>query len=134
MIHLCIFLPLPPTQNHAYMNLYRRSKTGKRYASRILKPAAREWYAKAVDEVQHQIKLQQWSTKNEKTIVEAVVFFPDKRRRDVSNVFKVLLDALQEGGVYTDDKWALPRAMDFFVSKQSGIKLLIYPLDGKDKA
>jgi Holliday junction resolvase RusA-like endonuclease len=36
-------------------------------------------------------------------VVEVRVFPPDKRRRDVDNVQKALLDALQHGGAYGDD-------------------------------
>ena len=35
--------------------------------------------------------------------VEVEVFPPDNRRRDVDNVFKALLDAMQHGGAYRDD-------------------------------
>ncbi len=35
--------------------------------------------------------------------VEVEVFPPDNRRRDVDNVIKALLDALQHGGAYLDD-------------------------------
>lgn len=35
--------------------------------------------------------------------VEVAVFPPDKRRRDIDNVQKALLDALAHGGAYQDD-------------------------------
>lgn len=35
--------------------------------------------------------------------VDITVYPPDRRRRDVDNVQKALLDALQHGGAYTDD-------------------------------
>ena len=35
--------------------------------------------------------------------MEAVFHPPDRRRRDIDNLCKGLLDALQEGGVYKDD-------------------------------
>ncbi len=35
--------------------------------------------------------------------VDLEVYPPDKRRRDIDNVQKALLDALQHGGVYLDD-------------------------------
>jgi crossover junction endodeoxyribonuclease RusA len=35
--------------------------------------------------------------------VEVEVHPPDNRRRDIDNVQKALLDALQHGGVYADD-------------------------------
>lgn len=36
-------------------------------------------------------------------VVDVTVFPPDKRRRDIDNVQKALLDALQHGGAYRDD-------------------------------
>jgi Holliday junction resolvase RusA-like endonuclease len=35
--------------------------------------------------------------------VEVDVFPPDRRRRDIDNVQKALLDSLQHGGAYEDD-------------------------------
>jgi Holliday junction resolvase RusA-like endonuclease len=35
--------------------------------------------------------------------VEVTVFPPDRRRRDIDNLQKALLDALQHGGAYLDD-------------------------------
>lgn len=36
-------------------------------------------------------------------LVEVIVSPPDRRRRDIDNVQKALLDALQHGGAYHDD-------------------------------
>lgn len=36
-------------------------------------------------------------------VVEVEVFPPDNRRRDIDNVQKALLDALEHGGAYGDD-------------------------------
>jgi crossover junction endodeoxyribonuclease RusA len=36
-------------------------------------------------------------------IVQIEIFPPDNRRRDIDNVQKALLDALQHGGAYYDD-------------------------------
>jgi len=35
--------------------------------------------------------------------VEVAVYPPDRRRRDIDNVQKALLDALEHGGAYADD-------------------------------
>jgi hypothetical protein len=44
--------------------------------------------------------------------VEVVVFPPDGRRRDVDNVQKALLDALEHGGVYADDNQIVKLAIE----------------------
>lgn len=36
-------------------------------------------------------------------VVEVTIHPPDKRRRDIDNIQKALLDALQHGGAYGDD-------------------------------
>ncbi len=38
-----------------------------------------------------------------KLAVEVEIYPPDNRRRDVDNIQKALLDALQHGGAYVDD-------------------------------
>lgn len=39
----------------------------------------------------------------ERLTVSVLAYPPDKRRRDLDNLFKVLLDSLQKAGVYEDD-------------------------------
>lgn len=39
----------------------------------------------------------------EKLRVELLIYPPDKKRRDIDNVCKVILDTLQRAGVYDDD-------------------------------
>ncbi|MGF0347746.1 RusA family crossover junction endodeoxyribonuclease [Rhodococcus sp. IEGM1300] len=46
--------------------------------------------------------------------IDAYFILPDKKIRDVSNVLKLLMDAL-EGVVYKNDYYALPRIMDMRV-------------------
>ena len=84
-------LPYPPTINHYYVN--RRDggraigKAGKRYrveVVRILKAALVEEHT---DNVQ----------------LEILVYPPDRRKRDLDNILKALLDALQHGGAIKDD-------------------------------
>ncbi len=43
-------------------------------------------------------------------------WFPDRRRRDSHNCLKLLMDAM-EGVLYLDDRFALPRIMDWGVDR-----------------
>jgi Holliday junction resolvase RusA-like endonuclease len=52
----------------------------------------------------------------DKVVVEYTIWWPDKRRRDASNLEKLLLDSL-EGIAYDDDRWAIPRCVDFSYDK-----------------
>lgn len=64
---------------------------------------------------------------DKKVIVEAVAYWPDKRRRDMNNFAKVICDGLQDAGVVPDDKMILWREMDFHHgSKRQAFELWIY--------
>lgn len=45
-------------------------------------------------------------------VVEVLVHPPDRRRRDIDNVQKALLDALQHGGAYGDDSQIVRLAIE----------------------
>lgn len=45
------------------------------------------------------------------------LFMPDKRRRDIDNVQKALLDALQHAGVYEDDS-----QIDVLLVRRAGVE------------
>lgn len=44
--------------------------------------------------------------------VEVTIHPPDRRRRDIDNVQKALLDALQHGGAYSDDSQIVRLAIE----------------------
>lgn len=96
-----ITLPYPPSMNH-YKRVGRlvTTKTGKIYQSRVntalttrfLWEVAALVRGKGVE-----------SLGGAPISLEVDVYSPDKRRRDVDNILKVLLDALQHAKVYDDD-------------------------------
>jgi Holliday junction resolvase RusA-like endonuclease len=45
-------------------------------------------------------------------VVEVLVHPPDRRRRDIDNISKALLDALQHGGAYRDDSQIVRLAIE----------------------
>ena len=50
--------------------------------------------------------------------VDVLIHPPDRRRRDIDNVLKALLDALQHGGAYEDDN----QIVDLSIHKRCPIK------------
>ena len=99
-----IILPYPPTVNHYKVigNIIKTS-SGKVYQQRVNSPKTKRfmyqvWYLwksirpeTHVEPIEDEIFLTLW------------VYPPDKRKRDLDNVLKVLLDSLQQAGVYKDD-------------------------------
>lgn len=87
---ITLLLPYPPTINHYY---------GVRGKARFIKPEGVE-FRKLVDrnvkDKKHKIILGD---------VEIVIQIipPDKRKRDIDNVLKALLDSLTKAGIWKDD-------------------------------
>ena len=85
-----IDLPFPPSVNHYYRHVGRRtliSREGRRYRERVTAALAALGLRPMAGPL----------------AVEVHVFPPDRRRRDLDNTQKALLDALQHAGVYGDD-------------------------------
>lgn len=83
-------LPLPPSANHYYRRVGRAtliSRAGREYRAGV-KAALLAMGAPSV---------------TGPITVLVTVFPPDRRRRDLDNLLKCLLDSLQHGGLYRDD-------------------------------
>jgi len=83
-------LPYPPSINHYWRRVGSRtlvSREGRRYRSRVCALLA----AAGARPLEGRL------------CVEVTVCVPDRRRRDLDNVGKALLDALAHGGAYRDD-------------------------------
>lgn len=128
-------LPLPPSQNHAFMRIRRRSKSGKIYQGQKRTPKADEWYYNAIEYVKERIDLTGWeTTKKKKVIVDLLYNIPRERACDCNNTPKLLLDVLEKAGVYDNDYYALPRLLDFHVVKGvAKVKVTCYILEGGEK-
>lgn len=85
-------LPYPPTGNHAW----KHTRAGKHY----LTAEARGYY-ELVCHVVRQAGMAMYL--DGKLIVEADIYPPDNRRRDLDNAWKVLSDACTKAGVWMDD-------------------------------
>jgi len=83
-------LPYPPSINHYWRRVgYRTliSREGRRFRQEVVATLAAMNVQPATGDV----------------AVNIVVHPPDRRRRDIDNVIKALLDALEHGGAYADD-------------------------------
>lgn len=107
-----LILRLPPSVNHMYIN----GRIGHRL-TRILSKSAKSWFEDAIITTRVWKQKNDWQTCQYKTVVKLWYYFPDHRRRDTHNTLKILMDALEDAGIYVDDRWALPRIMDFEVDK-----------------
>jgi Holliday junction resolvase RusA-like endonuclease len=111
-----VTLPLPPSSNHAYVrrakNYWKNGKKRRRVMD-VLSDRAQAWMADARDKALEAVG--DWECPDKtKVVVEVMVRWPDRRRRDCHNLSKLLCDAL-EGSVVKDDRYILLRFMDFEV-------------------
>jgi Holliday junction resolvase RusA-like endonuclease len=100
-----------------YKAYYKNGKKRKRLMN-VLSDRAQEWMAQAGDEAVEAMKVCGWQSRppKRKVVVELLVWWPDRRKRDVHNLHKLLADCLQ-GRVCDDDQWMLIRDMDFDYDK-----------------
>jgi len=83
-------LSYPPSVNHYWRHVGDRT---------LISRAGREYRQRVADELAHQGV----STSGGSISLFISVRPPDRRRRDLDNILKALLDALQHGGAYQDD-------------------------------
>jgi len=83
-------LPYPPSINHYWRRVGPRtliSREGRRFRQRVMAILAALHIRPLVGDL----------------AVDVEAFPPDRRRRDIDNIQKALLDALEHGGAYADD-------------------------------
>ena len=96
-----ITLPWPPNVNH-YKKAGRmtRTKTGKYYQARVNTDETKHFYWQVWMAI-HKEGLKSFA--GAAISVEIDAHPPDKRKRDLDGILKVLLDSMQKGGLYDDD-------------------------------
>ena len=117
-------IPIPPSVNHCYFT----TKQGKR----ILTTKAKQWIAEVQSIAKAEVEKQQWQlVEGQKIIVEIWTYWPDNRRRDCNNGAKLTFDSLEDIA-YDDDRWTLPRYMDFETDKGNPrLELRLYVKDAQ---
>lgn len=119
---LRLTLPVVPSVNHCYRNvsIHRR----------ILTKAGASWQQQAQAIATNEARKQHWQySVNEKLVMELKAYWPDRRRRDMSNMHKLLPDTLEKV-LYDDDKWLLIRDIDFEVDRQNPrVEIVLYRLE-----
>ena len=94
-----IKLPFPPSLNAYYRSIIRRRKDGKHYTQVLISAKGRA-YRTLVGQM---LMIQGVREMTGDLEIEIKVFQPDRRKRDIDNLLKSLLDALQHGGAFVDD-------------------------------
>jgi len=87
-----IYLPFPPTVNNYYVKTKRGvfiSTKGKQFRAQV---------AEAIVEQLPDVFI------TDRMLVEVILYMPDKRKRDLGNYDKALMDAITEGGLWEDDE------------------------------
>ena len=100
-------LPYPPSVNHYYRRVGPRtliSREGRAFREKVCADLA----ASGIDPLSGRLHIQ----------IE--VFPPDRRRRDIDNIQKALLDALEHGGAYHDDSQIVKLEIEKFEPVRGG--------------
>lgn len=97
----CLVLPFPPSVNKYWRNVVVRGRHGHWRAQTLISRTGRRYRADTIKSVLKQSRL--WHNLTCPLLVEIALHPPDKRRRDVDNYLKALLDALTHAKVWEDD-------------------------------
>jgi len=104
----CLTTPIPPSINQLYATFRGR---------RIVSRKGKEWKEGIRTLTAFEKDRQNWVYSiGKKLIMEIWIWWPDYRKRDADNILKIIQDAFT-GILYDDDKWILPRIMDWEVDK-----------------
>ncbi|MFC6277036.1 RusA family crossover junction endodeoxyribonuclease [Psittacicella hinzii] len=99
-MQLDLILDFPVSVNAMYKTIIRGKFTQRAHSKRY-----REYRALTIPVVKRAIREQAWKKAPETVALTLHVteYCPDRRRRDIDNVIKPIMDILTEAGVYDDD-------------------------------
>ena len=109
MSKIKLTIPVAPSINHCYFYI-----NGKK-----VKGAKAKQFEQEVALIMRDINFK--FDDKRKIVCKMWYFFPDNRRRDTHNTLKLLLDSIERGGLYSDDRYVLPQIMDWQVDKENPI-------------
>ena len=99
---LTIVLPFPPSVNGYWPSRIAKNKAGKMYVQTYISAEGKAFKRKVARALQVQLGAQREPILGHCRLYVAL-HAPDRRRRDVDNYAKALLDSLTEAGVWADD-------------------------------
>lgn len=89
-----LILPYPPSVN----SIWRTGKKGKWYLTKAAKD-----FKEVVGYYVYSKRARELFAKTDRLSVKLIAYPPDARKRDLDNLCKITLDAMQDAGVYHDD-------------------------------
>lgn len=120
---IVLTLPFPPTINHCYGQ--------RKFGGKYLKPAGVLFKQMVADLVADEGA----KTLTGRVSLFAVAYMPDKRKRDLDNLLKLLQDALTSAGVYEDDSQIddLHISRHYEVVKGGQVKVIVREIDDGER-
>lgn len=100
-----LILPYPPCVNH-YKRVGRivTTRTGKLYQQKINTNATKQFYYEVWMRIKSLNQIEGIKSFDDAMISMKVYMYPpDRRKRDVDGILKVLLDSMEKAGLYNDD-------------------------------
>lgn len=114
---------LPPSVNAQYVPVVGLRKDGTPFPQLVMTPEAKAWKECARLVIGSAVRASGWETRTTKVVVELEAYWPDRRERDIHNLHKITLDAMQNYAeaamVFRRDNIALVRDLDYHIDREN---------------